>query len=237
MACLIKLDSKTFLNKFCKEYNPNDFQIVLISNDIKSKNKFENVMVAKELFPSKEVLSAKVNAGDNDFKEGYFTQLKQHMLSVATIVLSVAKYNSNVILLCSEVENEFEYIDILADFIETLYNIEAITFKKLKKKPKLLSKPIDEDIVEDIEEEIEHIKKKYSKVGGCEETSEILDEYILLVGDVGKKKLKKMFLEFSTMESDELSEMSKKEIKSMAIEFGHSLNEKRLKKLIKYLSK
>lgn len=242
MACLIKMDSKKFVKDFCKEFNPHDFHIILVSKDITTKGKYENVFVAKDLFPTKQVFDARINAGTKEFELKYLQQLQHHndaRLIIASIVKSVIKYNLNVVLLCSESEEEYGFIDIIADYIETVYKLETVSFKQLKKKGNKLLKKAPKNI--------EEIEKTYIKVVGSleeatpskkgndkeKEEKKLRKELYKLIDGSKKKKLYKLLLEFSDFDED-IEDCSKQELQEVCIAFVDSLNAKRLNKLRKF---
>lgn len=240
MACLIKMDSKKFIKDFCKEYNPHNFHIILVSKDITSRGKYDNVYVAEDLYPTKEVFGARINAGSKEFELKYLRQLQNHKdasFILATIVKSIIKYKMNVVLLCSETEDEYGFVDIICDYLETVYKLPTVTMKQLKKKgDKLLKKS---------PKNIDEIEKAYLKViTSMEETSDskkekdkegkkLRKELHKLIDESKKKKLYKMLTKYSDFDED-IDDCTKQELQEICGEFVDSLSTKRLAKLRKF---
>lgn len=242
MANLITMDSKKFIKEFCKEYNPHDFQIILVSKDITSKGKYDNVYVAKDLFPTKQVLASRINAGTEEFKFNYVKQLntKEAQLVLLTIVKSIMKKNMNILLLCSETEDDYEFLEVISDYMETKFKLPSYTMKSLKKKgDKILTKA---------PKNIDEIEKAYVKQLGMLEKStpndkekdknkeekKLKKELSKLIDNSKKKKLYKMLLEFSDFD-DDIDDYSKEELQEVCLAFVDSLNAKKLNKLKKFL--
>lgn len=242
MACLIKLDSKEFIKGFCKDYNPHDFHIVLVSNDITSKGKYDNVYVAEDLFPTKEVFGARINAGSKEFELKYLQQLQHHKdaaLILATIVKSIVEYKKNVVIMCSDSEEEYGYLDIICDYLETVYKLSAVSMKKLKKKgDKLLKKApkhieeIEKAYIKAISEMEKSTPSKKDKEKAKDE-KKLRKELYKLINESKKKKLYKLLLEYSDFDED-IEDYTKEELQEVCMAFVDSLSAKRLNKLRKF---
>jgi len=134
----MKMNSKTFMKKFLREYNPDDFQFLLISEDITTSGEHKNVMSIKALIPPINIASIYVNEGmTKEYKKKYLEFLKKdNIKALVTIIVNAAViHNNNIVLLCSKSEDEFGYLDMLCEFIEAEYKMKTYTFKKFHKDP------------------------------------------------------------------------------------------------------
>lgn len=242
MACIIATNTKKFIKDLCKDYNPHNFQLVLVSKDITTEGRYDNVYAATELMPSKEAFNARINAGEFDFNSKYVAQLKENpdtVACLATIVKSVVNHKKNIILLCSDTEYEYGYLDTLAHYLEKVFKISVYSVQNLKKKgDKLLKKSPknEEEIEKNLLKVIDDLKSntvdKKSK-----SKNKTLKEYTKLVTKECKKKyLYKMLTKFSDFDEDK-DACSKKDLIDVCLEFGQSLPENKVNKLVKYLKK
>lgn len=138
MGLIMKMNSKTFINKFLKEYDPQDFQFLLVSENITSNGEHKNVMGLKALIPPVNIASIFVNEGTSkDYKKKYLDYIKKdNIRSLITIIVNAAVIqNLNVVLICSKSEDEFGYLDMICEFIEAEYKLKTYSFKKFHKDP------------------------------------------------------------------------------------------------------
>lgn len=139
MAVIIKMDSKEFLDDFVKEFNYKKYNFLLVSQDIKTKKTYDNVYAIPSLIPPPNVIAKLINSGKaSDYEKKYVQYLsapKQDALITVLVKLAVVE-NSNVVLLCSKDEDKYCYLDILANYIESIYGAKVYSYKKYKKNPK-----------------------------------------------------------------------------------------------------
>lgn len=139
MGLIMKMDSKKFINKFLKEFNPEEFQFLLISENITTNNEHKNVMALPALIPPVNISSIYVNEGfSKEYKKKYLEYLKkENIKALVTIIVNAAVIqNLNVVLLCSKSESEFKYLDMICEFIEAEYKMKTYSYKKFSKDPK-----------------------------------------------------------------------------------------------------
>jgi len=155
MACIIKMSSDEFLDKFIKDFDYKKFNFLLISENVKTEKKYRNVYAIPSLIPPANVISEFIaNGYTNDYVKKYLDYLSTPRVeAMITIMVKLAIVdNSNVIMLCSKAEDEFKYLDIICQYIEYAYGVNTYTFKKYKKNP---------DKCEDVDEKV---KKKVVKI-------------------------------------------------------------------------
>ena len=156
MACIIRMTSVEFLDKFIKKHDYKKFNFLLISEDIKTTNQYKNVYAIPSLIPPPNIISDYIT-GDG-YSEKYIknyldyiqTPRVEAMITVA-VKLAIID-NANVVLICSKAENEFKYIDIICQYIENIYGVKTYSYKKYKKDPKACETVDDK------------VKKKVSKI-------------------------------------------------------------------------
>lgn len=138
MASIIKLDSKDFLDDFIKRFNYKKYNFLLVSQDIKTKKKYDNVYATPSLIPPPNLIGGLLRDGDVDkYEKKYLKYLSNPKVdSLITVLVKLATVdNSNVVLLCSKEEDKCGYLDILGDYIEATYGAKVFSYKKYKKNP------------------------------------------------------------------------------------------------------
>lgn len=139
MGAIIRMTSSEFLKKFCKKYNYKHYNFILVSSDIKNNKKHGNVYSIQALMPPTKALTKLFEDGD---KKSYLRMYYKHLASgnvemyVTTLVKLCVMENTDVILLCSDEENEYKYLKGLCNYIENIYDAPTYTFKEYDKKPK-----------------------------------------------------------------------------------------------------
>lgn len=137
MGCIIRMNSEKFISKFLKEFNPNEFQFVLISENITTAKRYKNVMPIQTLIPPPNVVTTFINEGmTKSYEKKYIEYLERPEInSLVTIIVKAALSGFNMILLCSKSEDDFKYLKMLCDFIEKHYKIKTYTMKKFIEDP------------------------------------------------------------------------------------------------------
>ena len=163
MACIIRMSSDKFLDKFIKEYDYKKFNFLLISEDIKTNKKYKNVYSLPTLIPPPNVITEFVSNGFSGRyvkKFGDYLQTPRVEAMITIMVKLCLVENANVILLCSKAEKEFKYLNIICDYIENLYGIETYTFKKYKEnteKCKKVSEKVKKKAIKILEKKLGQI--------------------------------------------------------------------------------
>ena len=139
MASIIKMNSKEFLDDFLKKFNYKKYNFLLVSQDIKTQKKYDNVYATPSLIPPPNVISELLSSvSANKYEKKYVNYLSNPKVdSLITVLVKLATVdNSNVVLLCSKDEDEYGYLDILGDYITAVYGAKVFSYKKYKKNPK-----------------------------------------------------------------------------------------------------
>jgi len=139
MAAIIKMNSKEFLDDFLKNFNYKKYNFLLVSQDIKTEKKYDNVYATPSLIPPPNVVSELLGSGNaSKYEKKYVNYLSNPKVeSLITVLVKLATVeNSNVVLLCSKDEDEYGYLDILGDYITAIYGAKVFSYKKYKKNPK-----------------------------------------------------------------------------------------------------
>ena len=213
MGCIIKMTSDTFLDKFIKENDYKKFNFLLVSENIKTENKYKNVYVLKSLIPPPNVLTEFITNGKTDKyvkKYADYLQTSKPATMIAVAVKLAAIENSDVVLICTKEESEYKYLDILCDFIENVYNIKICSYKKYKK-----------DL------------KSYDLVPNKKKIAKIIKKQIESAQD--KKSPSRSYLDKDALKS-KLKDLSKKELhyvcKEHSIDYDKNMSKKDLIKII-----
>lgn len=167
MAHLITMDSITFLNKMMKDkHNPDKFNFLVVSKDISTNGDNKNVYVLDKLLPKPQVLTEFIDQGfTKKYAKKYMNQLEEHnnKILLATIAKIVTVEETNVVMLCSEHESQYMYIDLITKYLEKVYGVKSCTYKKFMKNPdKYDNKDISHKKIEKlITKEMESIGVEY----------------------------------------------------------------------------
>lgn len=135
---LITLESKKLL-KVLKEKEMKKFLdkslIVVISDSLTTDGSLENVTYVPQLMPPAPIIQKHLSGDIVGFREAYFKYLQVPALTVivATLFDSAAKEGKNVAFLCSYSEDNYNYLDILAEYTHAVLGIQATPHKKLLK--------------------------------------------------------------------------------------------------------
>ena len=223
MSVLIKMKSSDFVGDFVKNFEHDKFNILLISSDVKKEktgkkgDEYKHIYSLPELIPPPHIMNIYLgNLDESKYKSEYGKYLENpdNIDILTTIVRLVAVEKQNVILLCSDNEYEYLYLEALCDYIMARFGLKSYKYKKYKqliKKGEELSIG-DEDKIESTLEDLSKIKKK---------------------------KIKNTDKE---MIENSLKEKSKKDLrkycKSRNIEYTKDIKKKELiKKIIKFIKK
>jgi hypothetical protein len=173
------------LLEFLKVYRDEDFQFILISQDITTVGRYKNVMSIKALLPPPNVIASWINDGEKSkYKEKYFNYLRNpEVESLVTIMIKAVIDGMNIVIICSKSEDDMKYLKMLAEFIEEEYKLKVLTFKEFDKNPALTVEIKNKEEVEAILiDKLEYIREE---IGGSSITPNINQDKI-------EKKLKEL---------------------------------------------
>jgi recombinational DNA repair ATPase RecF len=190
MSQLILVSSDKLV-QFALENDIKNYNFIVISRNIRNSGEFNNVFSIPPLIPPSAIMANYINGDKNKYRERYFSYLTSPLPEslITTLVKLLLIDDSNVVLICSEMEKEYKYINMIAEYIYTVYGISSVKFKKYMKDKK------DELVVKDKEAAIDILKKKLS---------EIRPEHIKTAMQMDKSAL-----------SDKLKKVKKKELLDM----------------------
>jgi len=163
MACIIKMSSDEFLDKFIKKFDYRKFNFLLISEQVKTERKYKNVYTIPTLIPPPNIIAEFVQKGYTPRYIRKFVEYLQvpRVEAMITIMVKLCVVeNSNVILLCSKQEDEFKYLDIICQYIENIYGINTYNYKDYKKDPS----KCEEISEKDKKKAIKVLEKKLSEI-------------------------------------------------------------------------
>lgn len=139
MASIILMKTSEFINEFCGKYNHRNFNFLLISNDVKTKGKYNNVTQLRSLLPPTNAVSAYLNGSD---KQAYHQKYYKHLASaqndsiLTTVVKLAAIDDTNIVFLCTDDEAEIKYLKPLQTYIETVFYVKVCKFKEYRQNEK-----------------------------------------------------------------------------------------------------
>jgi len=138
MASIIKMNSTEFFD-FVDRYDYREFNFLLISKDITTTGKYNNVFKLDSLIPAPNIVSEFITNGySKKYKKKYLKYLSNEKvdLIIATIVKLAVVENTDVVLLCSDNETQYNYLDLISEYLEKEYCCKACSYKKFRKNRK-----------------------------------------------------------------------------------------------------
>lgn len=140
---LVRVESRDNLLELLKLQKVSSDTVILvnISDIIKSEmipDRFD-VYNYKVIIPTPKILNIYFDKGlTEEYRQEYLKHLSKPdvLFFVNEVIYYAWAYNRDLIFVCSDDEKEFEYMRILGEFIESIYGIEMISFKKYKKDKK-----------------------------------------------------------------------------------------------------
>lgn len=208
MGVILRMDSEKFISEFLKEFDPNKFNFILVSENITSEQRYKNVMVMRKLMPPPDIAAMYINDGfGKSYQKKYLEYLKKDDVNgLVAIIVKAALNGLNIVLLCSKSENEFKYLKMLCEFIEEEYKLKTYSYKKFKKDPQKALK------IKNRDEVVEVLMKKLEKLhdSGVDLNPDVnKDKFLKKLGKLEKKELIK-FCKVKGIKIDE--DMGRKEI-------------------------
>ena len=138
-----------FMKKYIAKEDKKPFEIVVISKDIITDNRYStrmqtnyvsdyaNVNFAMDLYPAPSLEEYMYNTEIDNFAQHYKTQLsyEEPMTTLCSIADLVVNDNTDVILMCSYTDSKSApYMDILCEFIYDNFGIIVNKYKNTKDK-------------------------------------------------------------------------------------------------------
>ena len=184
---ILYLDSKK-LCKFLADKNPDEYYYVLISDNVLSDGKYDNVSSMPLLTPPPKVIREFYNNGlTNEYQSLYLSYLGSNVeasMNIATIVKAAVVDGYKLILVNSPAEKTSCYMRLLADYIETSFLLKVYSFKEYKKNQIKAETPYTE------EEKEASMKRLMSLCKHIEDEGQNID--IILHPEIFVKNLNKL---------------------------------------------
>lgn len=219
MACIIRMSSDEFLNKFIKKFDYKKFNFLLISEDIKTNNQHKNVYAIPSLIPTPNIISTFIEEGySGKYVKKYLDYIQTPRVEAyITIAVKLALIdNSNVVLICSKAEDEFKYIDIICQYMESLYDIKTYSYKQYKKDPEKC-----EEVSDKTKKKVSKIlEKKIGDIKDIEARIPSKKEIRAFVKPLNKKTMTKMLREYGVKHDPKDSKKDLKKLVSAMIAEG-----------------
>ncbi|MMZ42142.1 hypothetical protein D1872_36610 [compost metagenome] len=192
MGVIIRMNGKTFQEEFRKNEDVNDFQYVVISQNITTEEKFKNVKAIPRLVPPPTVVSQLIDGGEAEYRSAFLKFAKDELIEpFITIIVRSALHKDNlkIVLLCSEEEDQFNYLKLLCEYIEEVYKLKTYSYKKYKKDPKAAEQIKNlEQVTEIVGRKIKEMEKDGVDLTTSVNKSKIIDD----LKTMGNKKLRKL---------------------------------------------
>ena len=133
---IMRMNSKTFLKKFVedKETILRKYNYVLVSHEINTNGTHENVIRSTTLVPPSSVLGHQINGDINRYYNSYMDYLASpECLHLLLTMVKASIDGMDIILLCSKSEDQYGYLDMIAEFLERNFGIKVYEFEEYKK--------------------------------------------------------------------------------------------------------
>jgi hypothetical protein len=194
------MDSKVF-EKYYLEYEDDkdilNTQYVLISNRVRSNGSRKNVISMKSsLYPDSYTMMAN---DEDEFNTLYRNQLELCMEELAEVIYGGLKNNWTIVFICSENENNLNFLDILAGYVYKTFKYPIYDYEDLIKGRYKPLKVNEEKIMKTLKIIVKKSRKVNFKKSMCSQNGRLnLLKYIKKTHD--KKTLKKFLYMYDEYE-------------------------------------
>lgn len=185
MATIFTMNQEELKKDFIKKFNYKKYTFCVISADIVSNGKHDNVWVMKRLLPPTKALVDMVSGNNKkSYKEKYlkYINLPESLVYIMMILQRLAIDDSNVVLICSKEEDELKYMNIIRKFFDETFDITVYKFKDYMKNPKKC------DSVKDVKRIKKQMQYIYENVITRETIDAVSDDAIFNTKSKKKKK-------------------------------------------------
>lgn len=191
MGAIIRMESKKFIKDFMPEFNHKEYQFILVSEFITTRNEFKNVKAMPKLMPPPNIIKAFIEGDKKGYQKAYLQYLQiPNVEALLSIIIKAAIVNDmKIVLMCSQSENEFGYLKYICEYIEAVYKMKTFTLKEFSKDPEKASKVKNKDEVMKI------LGKKFErmeKTGVDLTTKTDKEKYVKELKKMGRKGMKKL---------------------------------------------
>lgn len=128
----VTMTTEVELKKKAGKFNPDDFNFVVASHEIKIKGEErDNIAFVPGIIPPPEISRY---MDDSMYEEHYLRYLEEVMKYPIAVLLKAALDNNfNLVFVCTEAEKSMGYLDLFMDYIDGAFEIPTGQFKKLLK--------------------------------------------------------------------------------------------------------
>lgn len=132
IGAIIEINSKELLKKFVKTEKIGDYQYLIISEQIKTNKKRDDVVNAEALIPEPKVISKIISQDVDRYTELYLDQLQRvNPLRVLCAITKASLDGMNILLISShEEDSNYMYVSIIRSFLENKFRIKTCDYKE-----------------------------------------------------------------------------------------------------------
>lgn len=186
---LLLLNSEKLLKHGPKEKKLQKFLkgslIVVVSDGLETDGSLENVTHITQLVPPAPIAQKHISGDIVGFNNSYYKYLQVPAISVilSTLFNSAAEEGRDIVFLCNQMEDNFAYLELIGNYAQAVYGIEAVPLKKVIK-----GKTIEYDVnPKDVQE---RCNERFARAQSLS-PSVIEDVQDMFAKDSKKKKKKK----------------------------------------------
>lgn len=136
MGTIIQMTSKEFV----KEFLPNikdvkDYDFITISENVRTNNKMQNVKAIPRLIPPIAAMNLYTSGDKKGYKKAYHQYLNTIEIDAFIYIMlkAVVDHDLKLVLICSPFEAQFNYVKLLTDYIESVYDLKTYNVKSYLK--------------------------------------------------------------------------------------------------------
>lgn len=138
MGKIIRANSKELVKDLLPAIeNHEDFQFVVVSDEIKTSKKKKNVCKVRALIPSVELITYFEEGKEKKFKKKYIEFLNKKEIDESYIqpfVVGIKEHGWSIVLVCSKDEDKYGFLKLICDHMEKKYGLKTVSTKKFLEK-------------------------------------------------------------------------------------------------------
>ena len=150
MASLMFMSFTDFITKFAKDHEINKYELIIISKDLVTsiqrripetnsttyESKYQNIDFASNLYPLTSVMEFSYSSSKERFAEAYINQLdnSENFQDLCCIADLIVNDNKDVILLCSNIEYQQGFMQILSEHMFNMFRLESYSYEEFLEK-------------------------------------------------------------------------------------------------------
>lgn len=189
---LLRINHKNFIIHMIDHFTREEIlgmNYILVSAGMKAKRRANNVWKSLDLYPADETAKEHITYQNIDlFRKNYFRDLEDSEDAIYTELLKpIIEEHSTRVLICKEKEDDM--MDVLCEYLEKKYGLQAVDLNKLFTEGKTPSVKFDR---EKLKRKIVDINRRVTKQGEAEAERSSGGRFRLLKTWDKKKKMKKL---------------------------------------------